>query len=245
MSKKHTFKYQTNYPSGQCISDADISDAIGEAIKAAEADFRSRGIEIPCLESVNVAVERCNPFMDCVVPCNRFSIGGTPRVESFYPKFKVGDRVTATGNDEDNRVNITNLSGVVIRQLRREVNGQNVNYYVVQFDNYMGGHDGGIDEKTGKGIGKTGYCWITNDYNTVLEVPSLLAKKGGMSQLSTLAKRYFDADSKALVEIGVLDSALELADPRLALEMLVAIFTKELAVEAKARLKEIKAEAKR
>jgi hypothetical protein len=158
-------------------------------------------------------------------------------------KYKVDDRVTATGNDSDTRVNITNLSGLVLRVLNRVVGNDVVHYYVVQFDNYMGGHDGGIDEKTGKSIGKPGYCWITNDYNTVLEVPSLLAKKGGMSQLSTLAKRYFDADSKALVEIGVLDNALNMADPELLLNMLLSIFTKELATEAKARLKEAKAEA--
>lgn len=237
---KNTFKYQRQLREGECIADA-MGDALDEAIIAAEGYYKSRGISIPCLESAEIRVDQFNPFMDCVPPSLR--IGGETRVTCYPSKFKVGDRVTATGNDNDTRVNITNLSGTVLRVLNRVVGRECVHYYVVMFDNYMGGHDGGAFEGSTLSIGKPGYCWITNDYNTVLEVPSLLAKKGGMSQLSTLAKRYFDADSKALVEIGVLDNALELADPRLALEMLVSIFTKELATEAKARLKEAKAEA--
>lgn len=69
-------------------------------------------------------------------------------------------------------------------------------------------------------------------------------KKGGdmLKRLSTQIRRIVkgDEDLKALLEIGVLDSELDVENHALAIDMLVTIFKKELAEEARTRLQEIK-----
>lgn len=64
--------------------------------------------------------------------------------------------------------------------------------------------------------------------------------KNTMRTLSTLAKKMFDADTKALVEAGVLDECLGISDDTFVLSYLVNLHKKELAVLAREQLAEDK-----
>lgn len=130
-------------------------------------------------------------------------------------------------------------------------------HYIVEFARPIPeGHDG-------MGAGKPGHCYVVAHSDIsgveVQFVPTGLhtlqrqenyaskirnKKENVMQRLSTLAKRTFDADTKALVEVGLLGESLQVNDPGLLLDMLVAVFKKELAEEAKLRIKEAKAENK-
>lgn len=87
--------------------------------------------------------------------------------------------------------------------------------------------------------------WVTiarePNYASILRSKN---KKGGdmLQRLSTQIKRIVkgDEDLKALVEIGVYDSELDVDNHALAIDMLVTVFKKELAEEARTRLAEIK-----
>lgn len=195
--------------------------------------------EIPMVEAarwVNIAKEDIegnfdyNPLRHTLKPKNM-----NPRFAK--TKFKVGDRVIVIQPDPL-RPHLLGEHGVVRRIHCDCVPGYPEEMlYLVEFDNHMNGHDG-------NGLGRMGYFWLLGSMYLLKETIGEKAKKGGiMSALSTLAKRTFDADSKALVEVGALDSSLRLANCELVLEMLVAVFKKELAIEARARLKEAKAES--
>lgn len=66
---------------------------------------------------------------------------------------------------------------------------------------------------------------------------SIKKKEGRMSQLSSLAEKTLDKDTKTLIEAGVLNKDLSVNDDRLIDEFIVKNFKKELATEARAYLK--------
>lgn len=68
-------------------------------------------------------------------------------------------------------------------------------------------------------------------------------KKGGgiVGKLSALAKKFFDADTKALVKAGILDDGLNVVDENdLINDFIVEKFKKDLAIEARKWLQEEK-----
>lgn len=155
----------------------------------------------------------------------------------YEPKYKINDIVVNSSRDPM-RPNILGEVGR-IRQVLRNIAQPcgNPLFYIVEFDKDVGGHDG-------NGIGKWGHFWAFGEEYITKHTGPMPKKGGNMSALSTLAKRTFDADTKALVKIGLLDEGLRVADPGLLLEMLVSINYKPLAEEAAKRLAEAEAESK-
>lgn len=58
-----------------------------------------------------------------------------------------------------------------------------------------------------------------------------------MSKLNTLARKLFDADTRVLVEAGVLDDDLSIRDEEFVLSFVVGKYKAELAKEARAKLR--------
>ena len=161
------------------------------------------------------------------------------RKEPMYiePKYSVGDVIRVVQADPA-RPHLLDQYATVKRVLRNVMQPVgNPFYYLLDFGKHIQGHDG-------EGVAPYGHCWaLPEEFITKHNGP--MPKKGGnMSALSTLAKRTFDADTKALVKIGLLDEGLRVADPGLLLEMLVSINYKPLAEEAAKRLAEAEAESK-
>lgn len=145
-------------------------------------------------------------------------------------KFSTGDRVITVRNVDGKETK--DLHGTVAAVLRHGTD----HGYIVRYDNYMGGHDGGFMN------GNFGYYWCVKEEDLIKEAKQ--PERNIMSELSTLAKRTFDADTKALVKVGLLNNSLTLRDADLLLDMLVTVFKKELVSEAKKRIAEQESESK-
>lgn len=152
-------------------------------------------------------------------------------------QYKVGDVIKVIEADPARPKLLGELATIkrVLKNVAQPVG--NPFYYVIDFGKNVQGHDG-------DGLTPWGHCWALPEEFITKHIGPMPKKGGNMSALSTLAKRTFDADTKALVKIGLLDEGLRVNDPGLLLEMLVSINYKPLAEEAAKRLAEAEAESK-